>query len=44
MLGFSDQARLDEGGMWPTDYALTKLTATDEERIAALVQRAVRTD
>ena len=40
-LGFSDKANLDEGTMWPTDFALTKLTAADEKRIAELVRRAV---
>ncbi|WP_426567552.1 iron chaperone [Streptomyces canus] len=40
-LGFSDQADLDEGTMWPTTYALTKLTAEDEARIAALIKKAV---
>jgi len=40
-LGFSDQAHLDEGEMWPTAFALTALSAADEERIAALVRRAV---
>jgi len=35
--GFSDKAKLDEGSMWPTDFALTKLTDADEKRIAALV-------
>lgn len=40
-LGFSDQAALDEGRMWPTTFALTELTADDEARIAALVKRAV---
>jgi uncharacterized protein YdhG (YjbR/CyaY superfamily) len=39
--GFSDQAALDEGRMWPTAFALTELTADDEARIAALVKRAV---
>jgi uncharacterized protein YdhG (YjbR/CyaY superfamily) len=39
-LGFSDNANLDEGAMWPTSYALTELTAADEARIAALVRRA----
>jgi hypothetical protein len=39
-LGFSDKANLDEGNMWPNAYALTKLTAADEARIAALVKRA----
>ena len=41
MLGFSDEARLDEGSMWPTYYALKELTPTEEARIAALVKRAV---
>ncbi len=40
-LGFSDKARLDEGGMWPTGFALKELTAAEEARIAALVKRAV---
>jgi uncharacterized protein YdhG (YjbR/CyaY superfamily) len=40
-LGFSDQANLDDGAMWPTAFALTKLTAADEARIAALVKKAV---
>ena len=41
-LGFSDEANLDEGAMWPNAYALTtKLTAADEARIAALVKKAV---
>jgi uncharacterized protein YdhG (YjbR/CyaY superfamily) len=40
--GFSDKANLDEGAMWPTSFALTKLTAADEARIAALVKKAVR--
>ncbi len=41
-LGFSDKANLDEGTMWPTDFALTDMTAADEARISALVKRAVR--
>jgi uncharacterized protein YdhG (YjbR/CyaY superfamily) len=40
-VGFSDQANLDEGAMWPTSFALKKLTAAEEESIAALVKRAV---
>jgi uncharacterized protein YdhG (YjbR/CyaY superfamily) len=40
-LGFEDEANLDEGAMWPTAFALKELTAADEERIAALVKRAV---
>jgi len=39
--GFSDKANLDEGTMWPTAFALTKLTAADEARIGALVKKAV---
>ena len=39
-LGFEEKANLDEGVMWPTSYALTKLTAAEEERIAALVKQA----
>jgi hypothetical protein len=41
-LGFSERANLDNGAMWPTAFALTKLTAADEARIAALVKKAVR--
>lgn len=40
-LGFSDQARLDEGTLWPTAFALTELTAAAEAAIAALVRKAV---
>ena len=40
-LGFNDDAQLDEGAMWPTAYALTKLTATEEKKIAALLKKAV---
>ncbi len=39
--GFNDAAHLDEGNMWPTAFALTKLTAADEARIGALVKKAV---
>jgi uncharacterized protein YdhG (YjbR/CyaY superfamily) len=39
--GFNDDANLDEGTMWPTSFALKKLTAADEARIAALVKKAV---
>jgi len=39
-LGFSDQANLDEGAMWPVAYAVTKLTAAEEARIGALVKKA----
>jgi hypothetical protein len=40
-LGFSDKAKLDEGSMWPTEFALKELTAADEERICALIKKAV---
>ena len=41
-LGFSDKASLDEGNMWPTDFALARLTAAEEARIVGLLQKAVR--
>jgi uncharacterized protein YdhG (YjbR/CyaY superfamily) len=40
-LGFSDEANLDEGAMWPTSFALKELTDTEEAKISALVKRAV---
>jgi uncharacterized protein YdhG (YjbR/CyaY superfamily) len=40
-LGFSDTAALDDGTMWPTEFAVTGLTAADEARIKALVRKAV---
>jgi uncharacterized protein YdhG (YjbR/CyaY superfamily) len=39
--GFNDAANLDEGAMWPTAFALTELTATEEAKISALVKNAV---
>ena len=39
--GFNATANLDEGNMWPTSWALTELTATEEAKIAALVKKAV---
>ena len=39
--GFDQEAHLDEGAMWPTSFALKELTAADEERIVALVKKAV---
>jgi|SRR5579871_5025084 len=41
-IGFSDKAKLDEGNMWATSFALSKLTKDDEKRIADLVTKAVR--
>ncbi|MGI8588435.1 MAG: iron chaperone [Chloroflexia bacterium] len=40
-LGFNDKANLDEGGLWPVAFALKELTAAEEERIGALVKKAV---
>jgi uncharacterized protein YdhG (YjbR/CyaY superfamily) len=40
-LGFSDQANLDDGTMWPTAFALKELTADGEARIGALVKLAI---
>ena len=40
-LGFSDEANLDDGSMWPPPFALTELTAEGEARIGALVKQAV---
>jgi uncharacterized protein YdhG (YjbR/CyaY superfamily) len=40
--GFTDEANLDKGAMWPTSFALKELTAADEKRIGALVKKAVR--
>src|SRR6266540_4596770 len=39
--GFSDEANLDEGALWPVAFAMKKLTAADEARIGALVKKAV---
>ena len=40
-LGFTDTASLDEGTMWPTEFAVTSLSKTDEKTIAGLVKKAV---
>ena len=40
-LGFSDNANLDDGDMWPTSFALKQLGAAEEKRIGALVKQAV---
>jgi uncharacterized protein YdhG (YjbR/CyaY superfamily) len=40
-LGFNDEAKLDEGAMWPTSFALKELTAAEEAKIGALVKKAV---
>jgi len=39
--GFNDAAKLDDGSMWPTAFALTKLTPADEAKITKLVKKAV---
>lgn len=39
--GFNDSAKVDEGSMWPTAYALTELTAADEAKLRKLVKKAV---
>ena len=39
--GFNDDANLDEGTMWPTSFALAELTAAAEERLAALIKKAL---
>ena len=39
--GFNEPAKIDEGSMWATSFALTKLTPADEKKIAALVKKAV---
>ena len=41
-LGFSDEANLDKGAMWPTSFALKELTDAEEKKIASLVKKAVR--
>ncbi len=40
--GFNDRANLDAGAMWPTSFALVKLSAAEEKKIRALVKKAVR--
>jgi len=40
-IGFQEAANLDEGSLWPTSYAVTKLTAADKKRLIEMLQRAV---
>ena len=40
-LGFNNEAKLDEGHMWPITFALKELTAAEESKIGALVKKAV---
>jgi uncharacterized protein YdhG (YjbR/CyaY superfamily) len=39
--GFNEAAKLDDGTMWPTAFAITKLTPADEDTLAALIKKAV---
>ena len=39
--GFNEAAKLDDGTMWPTAFAITKLTPADEDKLAALIKKAV---
>lgn len=40
-IGFQPDAHLDEGNLWPTSYAVTKLTSADQKQLVALLKRAV---
>lgn len=40
-IGFTDKANIDDGNMFPTYFALKKLTAAEENKIAELVKKAV---
>ena len=40
-LGFNDAAKLDDGAVWPTSFAVKELTPSDEARVSALVKKAV---
>ena len=44
MLGFQDNANLDDGAVWPVAYAITKLSKADEAKIAKLVKQAVSSE
>lgn len=39
--GFNDDAKLDDGAVWPTSFAVTRLARADEEKFAALIRKAV---
>ena len=41
-LGFNDTAKLDQGAMWPTTFALAEVGPAEEKKITALVKKAVR--
>ena len=40
-IGFQEAAHLDEGNLWPSAFAVTKLTAADKKQVVALLRRAV---
>jgi uncharacterized protein YdhG (YjbR/CyaY superfamily) len=40
-IGFEETAHLDDGTMWQTSFAVTKLTPADEKKLVALVKKAV---
>lgn len=40
-IGFQQDANLDEGNFWPSSFAVTKLTADDQSRLVALLEKAV---
>ena len=40
--GFTDEAQLDQGAMWPTYWGITELTPAEEKKIVALLKKAVR--
>ena len=40
-IGFSDAAKLDDSGMWPTEYAVTQMTSAEESKLATLIKRAI---
>jgi uncharacterized protein YdhG (YjbR/CyaY superfamily) len=41
ILGFSDQARLDQGNLWPVAFALAQLTPAEESRVRELLRKAL---
>ena len=43
-IGFSDQAKLDEGAMWPVAFAVKELSEVEDARISALVKKAIQDD
>jgi uncharacterized protein YdhG (YjbR/CyaY superfamily) len=41
-LGFDENAKLDDGSMWPTSFAITKLTPANKKAITQLVAKAIK--